>query len=104
FGFRNRPSEGDPSFAAILVGTSFSAGCSLNDEETLSTRLDERLGRPVYNAAGADVSDERELVRLVERLRMISGTVINEYDEASEAPHPDAVRPLGTVNGARDRL
>jgi hypothetical protein len=102
FGFRNRANAAQP-YAGILVGTSFSAGCSLSDDETVSSRLEGLLGRPIYNAAGADLADERVLVEIVGRLKLTSGTVINEYDEASEAPYPAQVRSAASAS-RRDRL
>jgi hypothetical protein len=49
-GYRNPPLKGLKP-RVILAGSSFSLGLSLNDDETLSTQLNQRLGPVVYNSA-----------------------------------------------------
>jgi hypothetical protein len=73
---------------AILLGTSFSIGSGVSDDETLSARLSQETGRRIYNAAGTTPSPE--LVKSVaERLGMREGTVFYEVLETNRFP----VRP-----------
>lgn len=88
-GFRNPsvPPKGSPP-AALLVGSSYSGGAGLSDEETLSSRLGELLGMQVYNTA--DVHLELEEIRdLARRLGMESGWVLLEHTSRDPLP----VRP-----------
>lgn len=48
-GYRNPPFTVTPK--VLLVGSSFSLGMSLNDEDTLSAQLNRQLGPTVYNAS-----------------------------------------------------
>ncbi len=48
-GYRNPPFAVIPK--VILIGSSFSLGMSLNDEDTFSAQLNQRLGPVVYNAS-----------------------------------------------------
>src|SRR3984893_8042638 len=54
FGYRNPPRGGGNDMpAAVVVGGSFAAGCSVSDWDTLSQQLMSHLsGRQVYNGAG----------------------------------------------------
>jgi hypothetical protein len=85
-GFRNPPDlcdSGPP--AALLFGSSFSAGAGLSDEQTLSAQLSKRARRTVYNASGIDA--DLELIRhLARRLKMSGGLVICEHLERYDLP------------------
>lgn len=50
-GYRNLPTRGLTQPKVLLVGSSFSMGLSLNDEETLSAQINQRLGPLVYNGS-----------------------------------------------------
>ncbi len=49
WGYRNPPFPVTPK--VILVGSSFSLGMSLNDEDTFSAQLNRQLGPSIYNAS-----------------------------------------------------
>jgi hypothetical protein len=80
-GFRTTKHSGP--VRAVLLGSSFSGGATLSDDETLSATLSSRLGFTVYNAAGADLSDERQLRDLTEHSGLRNGVVIHEYVDGS---------------------
>jgi hypothetical protein len=86
YGFRNPPQTQDARVpSGLLVGTSFSAGCGLSDDETLSARLSARSECRVYNAAGP--TDYCNCARRVaSRLNMCQGTVIYEFAERTWYP------------------
>jgi lysophospholipase L1-like esterase len=85
FGFRKNPGEPRPTTSALLIGDSFAAGSSVNDDETLAVQLENLTSRQVYNAGFMDISSGR-LLRLAERLHMTSGIVIFEYMESTALP------------------
>jgi hypothetical protein len=89
YGFRNTPQSAGQSPRVALVGTSFSAGAGLRDDETLSARLARELGQPVYNAAGAELGDDGQLTALIERLGLRDATIVSEFMEASPLPQLD---------------
>jgi hypothetical protein len=87
-GFRNPPAScrlGPPE--ALLVGSSFSAGSGVADDQTLSARLRVHTGKRVYNAAGfgMDISRVRALAR---HFGMRRGLVVYEYLERYDVPPP----------------
>ena len=86
YGFRNPPQKEDARVPrALLVGTSFSAGCGLSDDETLSARLSARTKCRVYNAAGPwDYCNCAH--RAISRLKMHQGVVIYEFAERNNQP------------------
>jgi hypothetical protein len=90
YGFRNEPrewSESPPS--ALLIGSSFSVGPGMSDEETLGRQLTALDGRAVYNAAG--YFDEISVSRtraMASATGMSGGTVIVEYVERFDLPPP----------------
>jgi hypothetical protein len=88
-GFRNPsvPPKGSPP-AALLVGSSYSGGAGLLDEDTLSSRLGDLLGAQVYNTAAVPLELE-EIRDLARQLGMESGWII--YEHTSRNPPP--VRP-----------
>ncbi|MFN0072450.1 MAG: alginate O-acetyltransferase AlgX-related protein [Chloroflexota bacterium] len=90
FGFRNLPRDwAVASPAALLIGSSFSVGPGMTDEQTLGRQLTEIDGRLVYNASG--YFDEISVARIRTMARatgMQSGTVILEYVERFDLPPP----------------
>lgn len=86
YGFRNPPQKEDGRVpSALLIGTSFSAGCGLNDDETLSAQLGARSKCRVYNAAGPwDYCNCAR--RAVARLKMHQGIVVFEFAERNYQP------------------
>lgn len=86
FGFRNLVPKGDAHVPlGLLVGSSFSAGNGLNDDQTLSARLSARSQCRVYNAAGpTDFCNCAR--RVVSQLNMHKGTVIFEFAERNWYP------------------
>ena len=87
-GFRNPPgllSNTTPKI--LLFGTSFSVGCGITDDETLSAFLQQRLQVPVYNAAAPGGSCDLSLIRSVrKRLGVASGVVLIEVLERGDVP------------------
>ncbi len=93
-GFRNPavPSPESPP-VAIVLGSSFSGGAGLSDEDTISRQLGDRLGDKVYSAAGVDLELD-EIRALARRLGMKSGWILCEHTSRDPLP----VRPApGTV-------
>jgi hypothetical protein len=88
FGFRN-PQAFSPANPpdALLVGSSFSVGCGVSDNETLAVRLGEKTGQKVYNAAGMLTSPE-EIATIVRRFGMQRGTVFFELLAGLGFPTP----------------
>lgn len=86
YGFRNSPQKEDGRVPRVLlIGTSFSAGCGLSDDETLSAQLGARLKCRVYNAAGPwDYCNCAR--RAIARLKMHQGIVIYEFAERNYQP------------------
>lgn len=82
-GCRNGPVSGTPEI--LLVGDSFGAGCAVNDDEMLSVRLEQDLGRKVYNAAGFTPGLD-EIRATLRRLGMTRGLVLFEHVERWGAP------------------
>ncbi len=86
-GFRNAPEVLDSKPAAIVFGSSFSAGSGVTDSDTISAQLAKRLGRPVYNAAAPGGSCSFRLIQgLTKRLRPGGGVVILEILEREPIP------------------
>jgi hypothetical protein len=81
-GYRNPATlTGTNPPAAILTGSSFSVGCGVNDDETLSAQLGRLAGCTVYNFSNG-VGPERRVDNLLacaRRLHMTGGTVLYEY-------------------------
>jgi hypothetical protein len=100
-GYRNTPALERAS--AILVGSSFSAGDGMSDDETLSARLSELSGRPVYNAAGLP-PDPGRIRAIANRLGMREGLVIVESLERLEPPQIPLDEPKSRPASARRRL
>jgi hypothetical protein len=78
---------------AIVVGTSFSVGSGVSDDQTLPVRLGMLTGTRIYNAAGGTPSPER--IRALARVLGMKkgGSVILEILEPNgfpERPHPVA--------------
>jgi hypothetical protein len=87
-GFRNPPALAASGRVRVLVmGSSFAAGTEVQDHETLASRLAQRLGVDVYNAALAepDLASLRELAR---RTGMTRGVVVFEQLEGRAPPAP----------------
>ena len=97
FGFRNPPNLATtPPPCAILVGSSFSGGCGVSDNDTLAVQLSQRIGCRVYNAAAT--SCDLDLIRAVaKRLQMPSGVVLFEVTERNRVPRvptPGKLEPI----------
>jgi hypothetical protein len=86
WGFRNAPNQASQELGAVLFGSSFAAGSGLSDDQTLSARLEQILGAPVYNAADSDLGNEHELDRLISRLRFRRRLAIVEHMEGVPRP------------------
>jgi hypothetical protein len=84
FGFRNPPGAATNPPCAILAGSSFSAGCGVSDDETLSSQLSNRLGCRVYNIAPC--SQLGWIQSVAHRLQMRSGVVFYELLERDSVP------------------
>ncbi len=92
-GYHNPPGLADTgAVAAILFGTSQSAGAEVNDGETLSAQLTERMGRLVYNAAAGDLG-LGQMRALARRLGVEQGLVILEPPETADLPPMITVPP-----------
>jgi SGNH hydrolase-like domain, acetyltransferase AlgX len=86
-GNRNTPDifEGGPA-DIILLGSSFTVGSGVDDDDTLSAQVQRLGGLKVYNAGGADLDQTGWIRALAKRLKMNQtrkGTVILEYLERS---------------------
>jgi hypothetical protein len=78
FGFRNlEPFSREHAPNAILVGTSFSVGCGVSDDETLAVRLGARTGLRIYNGAGTPSSPDY-IRTIAQRFGVERGTVFLE--------------------------
>jgi SGNH hydrolase-like domain, acetyltransferase AlgX len=102
FGFRNAPESAYRHADLLLVGSSFTGGAALSDEETLSSQLGKETRLATYNAMGADLSDERQLRDLTERLSLRGGVVIHEYVDGSGPLSPESIRD--TDQGVRQTV
>ena len=94
-GFRNPPNflqSNCPS--ALLVGSSFSIGASVTDEQTLSVRLSQLSGRGIYNAGGLEPASANSIRALAQRLNMRGGVVIYEFLERNNIPKPVREHPI----------
>jgi hypothetical protein len=92
-GFRNPSIQTAGQTRVILLGSSFSLGMSLNDNEILSEQLNSRLGPVVYNASstfGSALSAE-QVVPLAAELGMNRGWVLLEL--LNRAPY--SFQPAG---------
>jgi hypothetical protein len=94
-GYRNPPSlaNGAP-IDAILLGTSFSVGAGMDDDETLAAQLGAVGGTVVYNASGPEFLQATALARLrtlTSELTLRNREVVYEYLERYDPPAP---RPL----------
>ena len=78
FGFRNldRFSPATPP-DAMLIGSSFSVGSGVSDNQTLAVRLGEQTGQRVYNAGGMLTTPE-EVGTVAHRFGLRRGTVFYE--------------------------
>ncbi|HEY2253921.1 MAG TPA: hypothetical protein VGH74_22755, partial [Planctomycetaceae bacterium] len=102
-GYRNPPNLlGSHRPDVLLVGSSFSAGCSLNDDETLSAQLTARTGQTVYNGATTDLGAS-EFRRLAKLIGMQRGLVICEVVERFNPPST-TVEKKGRLWQLEDRL
>jgi hypothetical protein len=86
FGYRNRQefSRQNPP-DAILVGTSFSVGCGVSDDETLAVRLAARTGQRIYNGAGSPPSPD-QATAVARQFGLSRGTVFYELLEINRLP------------------
>lgn len=108
-GYHNAPDllrAGAP--AAVLFGTSQSAGAEVNDGETLSAQLTAHTQRLVYNAAAGDLG-LGQMRALARRLGVERGLIILEPPETADlppittVPPGQAVGPCPAVLRALDR-
>ena len=93
FGFRrnsNRMASAS-KYGALLMGDSMAVGSGVNDNETLAAELEQHLGTGVYNGAGSDLDPKGldQILSLARRLKLTKGTVLYEYLERYELPHPE---------------
>jgi acetyltransferase AlgX (SGNH hydrolase-like protein) len=102
FGFRNPTDSVHQRYDVAIGGTSYAAGSSVSDDETLSARLATELSRPVYNAGGLPI-DRWRYVPVVERLGLRNGLLILEYMESAPAPGSVPV-PHGKAEEVKRRL
>jgi hypothetical protein len=91
FGFR-RNSHLKPApakYDILVVGDSFMVGTGVNDDETLSAKLEQHLGVGVYNgAAGFEAyATLNDILSLARRLNIAKGTVLYEYYQQHNLPH-----------------
>jgi hypothetical protein len=84
---------------AILVGTSFSVGCGVSDDETLAARLAARTDKRIYNGAGSPPSPD-QVSTIARRFGLSRGTVFYELLEINRLPP----RPLAPSRSSRLRL
>lgn len=82
YGYRNQtaPTAGKAP-EAILIGSSFSVGLGVNDDETLAAQLSRQTGCEIYNAGGLSFGPEHHpdnIRALARRLHMTQGTVLYE--------------------------
>jgi hypothetical protein len=106
WGYRNPPSANRLPPWGLLVGSSFSAGAGVNDDETLAARLGREVHETVYNAGGESLELWR-IRSLYHRLGMTQGVVVYEYLERNDPPvipDDDAPPPKGPVEAAFDRF
>jgi hypothetical protein len=115
FGFRNVPRPGEPPPSVLNIGTSFTMGGNIRDEETLSSRLEALSGCRVYNAGGFEYV-QRSILALTRRLQMRRGLVIVEcleryvgkpellQDHARLLWLPSRDRLVSTYRAMRQRL
>lgn len=92
-GYHNPPglaASGD--VAALLFGSSFSAGTEMNDGEGLAPQLSRLVGRGVYNAAPADPVPST-VAALARRVGLDRGVVIYEYYSGIGPPPMHALPP-----------
>jgi hypothetical protein len=89
-GYRNSPAlaEGAP-IDAILLGTSFSVGAGMSDEDTLAAQLSRRSGQTVYNGSGAEYLQATAVARaraLTSTLNLRGRLVVYEHLERHDPP------------------
>ncbi len=75
---------------AILIGSSFSVGCGVSDDQTLAVRLAAHTGQRIYNGAGSPPSPEQALA-IARRFGLDHGTVF--YELLGELGFPSDPRP-----------
>jgi len=106
-GFRNVGSPSDPH-VGVVVGSSFTVGSTLSDDETLPAQLSAILGGNVYNAGtrpnastGWLAGDVQKIDRLLDSLKLSPGaTLVFEYLEKTEPPLlPQQGAPSGSESG-----
>lgn len=89
-GYRNSPALADGvPVDAILLGTSFSVGAGMSDEDTLATQLSRRSGQTVYNASGGEYLQASAVARaraLSGHLRLRGRLAIYEHLERHDPP------------------
>src|ERR1051326_5090026 len=104
-GFRNPPEllASNPP-AALLVGSSFSIGGNVSDEETLSAQLNQLSGQKVYNAGGLKPMDLMTIRGLARSLKMSEGCLIYEFLERNKIPKPENLTGQRMQNGLFSRL
>lgn len=80
FGYRNPPQLlAGTQPAAMILGSSFSAGAGNADEDMLSAQLTRRTGMPVYNAAARSGTDPEEWLEIARTIGLERGWVIYEH-------------------------
>src|SRR3954469_5014049 len=89
-GYRNPPALADGApIDAILLGTSFSVGAGMSDEDTLVAQLSRQSGQTVYNGSGAEYLQATAVARaqsLAGSLNLRHRLVIYEHLEPHDPP------------------
>ena len=107
-GYRNGPDLRVDKPKAMLVGSSFSLGMALNDDETFSAQLNRQLGPVVYNAATvlhAGLSSAK-VSSIARESGMNRGLIVFEVlnREPLSYTEPPPVKASGRVASVIDRL
>jgi hypothetical protein len=102
FGFRNLP-EASTRASGVMIGTSFTVGSTLNDEDTFPVQLGGLVGVRIYNAASIDVANPLALDALLDRLRLPPGSpfIVECFEATDPALGP---RPSSRVATRLERL
>lgn len=110
-GFRNKGKPSD-RHVGLVLGTSFTAGSTLSDDETLPAQLSALVGGSVYNAGlggsvyNADLfggEDFAKLDLLLDSVNLAPGSMVVfehlEKSDAPELPHSASPPPTSSTGG-----
>ena len=89
--------------AVVVLGDSHAMGWGVNDQDTFSAILEEKINRPVYNLAVAGYGTPRELIRL-EKSNLINEaeTIIIQYCYNDYGENKDFV--INTDDQAKEKF